>query len=154
MEVVIKRLKEERLDDLYRLIRKTIYDCYKTIYPSEVLEYFLSYNQPGDILEDMNNGYSILVYADEVIVGSGTLLNTNIRRVFVLPEFQKNGIGRMIIEHLENNAKSNGLSFVELYSMMPSVGFYEKLNYKSPGICYYYTSGNVEVEFQRMEKLL
>ncbi len=154
MDYQIKPLQENDTEKLYRHIEKVITECYQTVYNKEILNYFLSYNQPHHILSDARAGKTLMVYYNNIIIASGTILNTNIRRVFVLPEFQKNGIGALIMTELENEAQRQNLDFVELYSMIPAIGFYTKLGYASLKTCYYISQKNTPVPFERMAKII
>jgi len=154
MDYQIKPLQEKDTEKLYRLIKKVIAECYQTVYNKEILNYFLSFNQPHHILSDARAGKTLLVYYNNEIIASGTILNTNIRRVFVLPEFQKNGIGALMMAELEKVAKQQNLDFVELYAMKPAIGFYKKLGYESLKTCYCMSQDNTPVAFERMAKII
>lgn len=154
MDYQIKPFCEKDAEKLYSLIDKVIAECYQTIYNKEILNYFLSYNQPQHILSDAKAGKTLLVYYNNEIIASGTILNSNIRRVFVLPEFQKNGIGALLMAELEKVAKQQNLDFVELYAMMPAIGFYKKLGYEALKTCYYMSQDNTPVPFERMAKII
>lgn len=62
-------------------------------------------------------------------MGTGTLLGKEISRVFVAPEFQWRGIGRLIMSCLERRAAENGANVVYLTSTAVSKAFYESLGY-------------------------
>ena len=91
---------------------------------------------------------------DNKLVGSGSLVNNNIRRVFVLSEYQRIGVGTLILKHLENKAIENRLDFIELYAMVTSVGFYNTLDYGELTQCRYKTFGSNFVDYLRMAKSL
>lgn len=154
MDYQIKPFCEKDTEKLYRLIEKVIGECYQTVYNEEILNYFLSYNQPQHILSDSRAGKTLLVYYNNEIIASGTILNSNIRRVFVLPEYQKNGIGGFIMTELEKEAQRQNLYFVELYAMMPAMGFYKKLGYEAIKTCYCISRENIQVPFERMGKII
>ncbi len=58
-----------------------------------------------------------------------------IKDVVVRPEYQKKGLGRLLINELLNFVKSNGVSgtdiFVELCAMPDKIPFYEKFGFTS-----------------------
>ena len=137
---------------LYELIRQTIVEEYSEFSASDVIDYFLSYNQPDNILTDSKKGYTALCFIDNKLAGSGSLVNNNLRRVFVLSEYQRIGIGTLIMKHLENKAIENRLDFTELYAMMSSVGFYKTLGYRELAQCRYKTFGSNFVNYIRMVK--
>ncbi|MDR2928622.1 MAG: GNAT family N-acetyltransferase [Cytophagaceae bacterium] len=145
---------EEHTETMYDLIKRTLTGTYSSIYNTDFIDYFLSYNEPCNILSDSKNGHSVLCFSNRLLIGTGCVVNTNIRRVFVLPEYQRNGIGAHIVKYLEDKVKKNGLSFVELYAMLPVVEFYKKLCYTELFDCIYKTSDGNPVNYMRMIKLL
>ena len=154
MKYEIIPFTEKYTRTLFELICQTIREEYSEYYTSDAIDYFLSYNQPDDILNDAQKGYTALFFIDGKLVGSGGLVNNNIRRVFVLSEYHRKGIGTLILKHLENKAKENNLDFTELYAMTPSVSFYKTLGYSELIQCQYKTCGNSFVDYIRMAKSL
>jgi len=53
-----------------------------------------------------------------------------LQRVAVLEEYRSHGIGRIIIQALEDKAKELGASTVKLDGQIQAQGFYEKLGYE------------------------
>lgn len=60
----------------------------------------------------------------------------HIGRVCVEEKIRKKGMGRKLIEFLENYAKDNGFLAVELSAVDTAVGFYEKCGFVSEGDYY------------------
>lgn len=56
-----------------------------------------------------------------------------IRQMTVAPEYQKQGIGRLLLENIERDLKQRGVTSVELDARSTAVGFYEKLGYVGEG---------------------
>ena len=154
MEKKIVAFKEEYTDLLYELIESTIKKIYASEYNDEVIKYFLSYNTPDHILKDFKEGYTALYFFDNKLAGSGCLVDKNIRRLFVLPEYQRIGVGTEIMKHLEHKAISNNKNFLELYSMTLSREFYIKLGYSILGLCNYGIDITNSANYIRMAKSL
>ena len=154
MKCEIITFKKKYTLPLFELIHQTLKEEYSEFYTSDAIDYFLSYNQPCDILNDAKTGYISLCFIDNKLVGSGGLVNNNVRKMFVLSEYQRMGVGTLILKHLENKAIENSLDFIELYAMMPSVGFYKTLGYNELIQCKYKTYGNNFVDYIRMAKSL
>ncbi|HEY3418974.1 MAG TPA: GNAT family N-acetyltransferase [Methanomassiliicoccales archaeon] len=125
----IRTFRNDDLDELHRMIMATIEECYSEAYPPEAVSFFQEYHSPEHISDDASNGYTIVVVEKGSIVGTGTLLGSNIRRVFVLPSRQGKGIGSMIMAELERKAAGNSIMAVELDSSSVSVDFYDHLGY-------------------------
>ena len=85
-----------------------------------------------DELED--NCVHIIAKDDETVVGIERLqfnseTESQIRYMAVEPEYENNGIGRQIVEVLEQQARLNHRKKIMLDAREPAVGFYEKLGY-------------------------
>lgn len=57
-----------------------------------------------------------------------------IRQMTVAPEYQKQGIGRLLLENIERELKQRGVTSVELDARSTAIGFYEKLGYVGEGV--------------------
>ena len=82
--------------------------------------------------------FRVSAYDGEKVVAMARMigdmgLNYYIKDVVVRPEYQKKGIGRMLINELMSYIKKNGISgtsiFVELSAMPDIMPFYEKLGF-------------------------
>jgi GNAT superfamily N-acetyltransferase len=142
------------IDELYNFIVDTIKISYYGYYPEEAINHFIEYSNKIDILDDAQNNNVIVVKSANKIIATGTLKYTHIKRVFVSPNYQGQGLGKLIMQNLEDKAKENNLKLVELHSSLFAKVFYDSLNYKM------FKIGNVKVEngellyYQRMAKRL
>ncbi len=142
------------LDELYSFIVHTIKVSYFAYYPEEAIAHFIEYSNTNDILEDAEKNYIIVIKDNNTIVATGTLVYTHIKRVFVNPKYQGKGLGKLIMNDLEEKARANHLKLVELHSSLYAKQFYDSLNYKM------FKIGKVKVKngellyFQRMAKSL
>ena len=124
-----RRYRDQDLDDAHRLVCGTIENSYSRAYSPEAVDFFKRYHSKENISADASSGHTLLFYREGRLVGTGTLLGTNIRRVFVLPDEQGRGVGRMIVAELERIAAGNGVGTIELDSSTVSVEFYHRLGY-------------------------
>jgi N-acetylglutamate synthase-like GNAT family acetyltransferase len=154
MDFKTELFNENDINDLYNFIVDTINISYFGYYPEEAIKHFIEYSNTKDILEDAQNNYVIVIKDKNKIVATGTLIYTHIKRVFVSPNYQGKGLGKLIMKELEAKAKANDLKLVELHSSLFAKQFYDSLNYKM------FKIGNVKVEnnellyYQRMAKRL
>lgn len=127
--VVIRPFKEDDLPSVYELVQNTINISYRSDYSAEAIELFKEYHSRENILDNAMNGYTVVAVEDGKIVGTGTLLETSIRRVFISPLRQRRGIGTLIIEELEKQARNNKIPTLELASAIGSRSFWESRGY-------------------------
>lgn len=87
-----------------------------------------------------NTMFRVSVYDNDKIVAMARMigdmgLNYYIKDVVVRPEYQKKGIGKMMIKELMKFINDNGVSgteiFVELCAMPDKIPFYEKFGFSA-----------------------
>jgi len=145
---------ESYLYPLYEIIISTIDKSYKDYYSQKAIEYFKSLHSPEIILTDANNGYTILLKHHQSLIGTGTLLDATIKRLFVLPKSQSQGFGKLIMLHLEAIALSKDLSKLSICASLPSIKFCENINYKLVKQSFIELDSGEKLHYQDMEKPL
>ena len=87
-----------------------------------------------EIDEHENSAKHVLVYYNDTPVGTGRLRVTEgtakLERICVLDSYRKYGLGKLIIEELEQIALKEGLTKSKLHGQTHAQNFYEKLGYK------------------------
>jgi GNAT superfamily N-acetyltransferase len=81
-------------------------------------------------MERSQTGEVLVVESGGTIVATGSLLANEIQAVFVRPDIQRLGYGKMIVSELERRSKARGLSEVVLSISLPSKEFYVALQYE------------------------
>ena len=111
----------------------------------------------GSEVDDIEDQcFHIMVMDDEKTVGIGRLQynsveQAQIRYMAVDEAYERQGIGRMIIDALEQEAAKNTIQTIVLDAREPAVGFYEKLGYGIEGKSYVLFA---EIQHYRMKKFL
>lgn len=79
----------------------------------------------------------ILVYIDDKPVGTGRLRVVDgygkLERICILQAFRKYGLGKVIVQKLEDMTLAKGLTKSKLNAQVYAEGFYEKFGYKRSG---------------------
>ena len=75
-----------------------------------------------------------------------------IRAFFVHPDFARSGLGRLLLEKCEAEAKAVGFASAELVATLPGVPLYASCGYVEMGRRRYPLDGGVEIEFVKMRK--
>jgi len=125
----ISRFRQEDLEGVLQVVRKTIHESYPIAYPPEAVDFFVDHNSKDHIQHDARDGHTLILRIEEKIIGTGTLLGTSIRRLFVLPAYQGKGYGKQIMVALENLAASQKVKVLDLTASLVSKHFYESLGY-------------------------
>lgn len=80
----------------------TIKAIYPHYYPSGAVNFFLNYHSNENIKRDILNKCCFLCKNEkQVIVGTVTIRNNEILRLFVLPQYQGNGYGKELLDFAE-----------------------------------------------------
>ena len=78
----------------------SIYPCY---YPEGAVDFFLGHHNDKNIENDIKSGIVYLCFDDKNnVIGTVTIKENEICRLFVLPEYQGNGYGRELISFAED----------------------------------------------------
>lgn len=128
-DVELREFRREDLEAVKSLIDETIEVSY-SIYPREVIEHWMKDHHSRErILSEAKDGYTTVLEHKGRILGTGTLLGADIRRVFIHPSYQRRGFGKLIMHKLEEQASANGIGTLELISTVISKRFYDSLGY-------------------------
>lgn len=77
----------------------------------------------------------ILVVVDEAIAGTGRIRVVDgvgkLERICILPSYRKLGLGKVIVEKLEQLAIEKGIEKVKLHGQTHAEMFYKRLGYKT-----------------------
>lgn len=134
MNIVIKDLKITGNDDLATIYTKTVMDAFPE-YTESVRKFFSS----GDYLRRMMESYFRFgAFDGDKLVGYVLAQKPFGGVVFVvwiaiLPEFQGRGIGKSLMQKIEEVVKPFGVHNLQLNADAKNLSFYEKLGYEKIG---------------------
>lgn len=118
----------DMVSDIYELVHMTINDIYPKYYSDEAVKFFLELHSKENIANDISAGKVFVVSLNQDVIGTGTLDGDHIKRVFILPQFQGQGIGTLIMDFLEAEIiKSHGAAWLE--ASLPAEKFYHDRGY-------------------------
>jgi GNAT superfamily N-acetyltransferase len=130
-EIIMRIAEPEDADSLRKLINETIDTCYFHVYPQEAIDYFKDYHTWANIINDILEGHCLILTSGEEFIGTGTLFGSNARRVFIKPAYQNMGLGRRIMNGLEEKAVEKGVRIVDLDASLVAYPFYRALSYET-----------------------
>lgn len=87
---------------------------------------------------DEENQWHFGVFDKNALLASVTLnpiskSTVKLRQMVVSDNYRKKGLGRMLIDHIENEVRLRGINSIELASRIEAKSFYESLGYTSYG---------------------
>ncbi len=153
-DIRIRKFKSSDLGTVSHLIQSTIDVCYSSVYNKEAIKFFKDYHNDENILKGAKEGYTIVLEINNQIIGTGTIVDDHIMRLFVDPEFQKHDLGKLIMQKLEEKALSAQISVVKLDASLPSKKFYDSLAYVTLEKTFLEIENGKKLYYYKMEKSL
>lgn len=132
----IRRFKEEDAKEVSDLIRKTILISNTKDYPKDLMDALIETETPEHVLQRASWTHFYVVVDEQQIVGCGAIGpywgkedESSLFTIFVLPEYQGQGIGRAIIDTLEKDEYFLRAHRIEIPASITGVPFYLKMGY-------------------------
>ena len=118
------------------LIAHTLRTTNSKDYTEEYLENDIRHLQPGDILRRTESQHFYVAEEDGRIIGCGSIGpywgkedESSLFTIFVHPDFQRRGIGKSIIEVLEQDEYALRARRIEIPASITGLPFYLKMGY-------------------------
>lgn len=127
-EPTILQAKAEHILGIHEVVHGTIAEIYPKYYTEEAVQFFLALHNQENIARDVSAGKVYVMLLDEKMIGTGTLEENHINRVYVLPKYQGQGAGSILMDFLENEIiKNYGSAWLD--SSLPAGKFYHRRKY-------------------------
>jgi len=153
-QLKIRKLVVTDLPKIQKLICRTIDKCYKGRLFDYVVTYLKRFHSQENILAVAEKGYTAIVEMDGEIVATGSLIEGVILRVYVNPDCQKQGIGKLIMKELERRALQEGYDEVILRATDISWQYYHLMGYTIVEKNYVAVEKSARLEYYKMIKRL
>jgi N-acetylglutamate synthase and related acetyltransferases len=135
--MIVRRFAETDAKEVSNLIIKTIRISNTKDYPVEMMEELTRRMQPEDVLKRASWTHFYVVEENSAIVGCGAIGpywdktdESSLFTIFVLPEHQGRGIGRLIIETLEKDEYALRAKRIEIPASITGLEFYKRMGYE------------------------
>ena len=112
------------------LVRECLVEVNSKFYPDSVIKKMVTVHTPEYFIKTANERLVLVAEQFDEIIGTATTSDNFFGSVFVKPKFEGKGIGKKLIQTLEQLAKNSGQNEVKLHASVNAVGFYEKLGYQ------------------------
>ena len=149
----IRRFREDDAEAVSALIIRTVRISNVKDYPAELMEELVKSQQPVNVLERAGWTHFYVVEDESRIIGCGAIGpywgktdESSLFTIFVLPEYQGRGVGRLIIETLEQDEFFLRAKRIEIPSSITAVNFYRRFGYD-------YKDGIAEVDDEHVYRL-
>lgn len=155
MDYDISYFKEEDATEIKLLIHRAMLETNIQDYTLESLQEDMKAIDEAMLIHRASFTHFYVFRDGSKIIGTGaigpywdSLTESSLFTIFVLPEYQGQGVGRLIIETLEKDGFYESADRVEVPASITAVNFYKQFGYKlKPGV-----TGPDEEDIIRMEK--
>lgn len=135
-DFIIRKFQEEDADEVSTLIIKTLRTTNIKDYSEEYIENDVKMFTPEGVKQRAGWTHFYVICDHDAIVGCGSIGpywgkedESSLFNIFVLPEYQGKGVGRKIIETLENDEFFLRAKRVEIPASITACEFYKKMGY-------------------------
>ena len=135
--MIIRKFREADAEKVSALIIHTLQASNSKDYSAETISALEKKMQPSGVLERASWTHFYVAEEGGDIIGCGAIgpywgseTESSLFNIFVLPEYQGKGVGRKIIETLEQDGFFLRAERVEVPASITGVGFYRKLGYE------------------------
>lgn len=117
-----------QLDTASKIVRDSINAVYPRYYTEAEVRFFTEWHNAESIAADINAGRVYLLESDGEPVGTITAVGCHITRLFVLPERQRRGYGKVLMDFAEELI-ADEYDVIKLDSSLPALEMYKKRGY-------------------------
>ena len=151
--MIIRRLKEEDAKAVSELIITTIRISNVRDYPAELMEELVKTQTPEHVLQRASWTHFYVAEEADRIVGCGAIGpywgkedESSLFSIFVHPDYQGKGIGRMIVGALEQDEFALRARRIEIPASITGLPFYRKMGYS-------FKDGKAEIDEEQLYRL-
>ncbi len=124
-------------DTVKSITQTTIRQVYPRYYPAGAVDFFSNHHSDAHIREDLAAGNIYILNDGGITVGTVTIVEDNINRLFVLPKYQHKGYGKALLDFAEGKVLES-YDHVQIDASFPAKRIYLMRGYK-------------EIEYQMIE---
>lgn len=126
---MIRKASSADLKDIFSLVENTIKAVYPKFYPSGAVDLYLHNHNKENIEKDIYENRVFVCCENNVIVGTVTICENDISRLYVADKKQGSGYGTQLLDFAENEISKKFQTAV-LDCSLPAKNIYIKRGYK------------------------
>ena len=127
MEILTAKIND--LQIIRDITQTAINEIYPRYYPVGAVQFFLEHHSDEHIMADISCGKVFVLFVGGEPVGTVTISENNINRLFVLPEYQHKGYGKALLDFAEKKILES-YECVQIDASLPAKQIYKKRGYK------------------------
>ena len=135
--MIIDRFQASQAEEVAELIKRNLLEITSQYYSPEYVASLIDHHSPTQLLAKADTQYIFVAMEDGKAIGTGSLANFGTLEkpnyygtaIFVALEFHRKGIGRQIMQKVEEKALELGADKITVRAAVNAQLFYEKLGY-------------------------
>ncbi len=139
------------LESVLQITHDTISEIYSHYYAEGVVHFFLEHHSRENVLSDIENGIVWLTEEDRCILGTVTIKENAVNRLFILPEYQSRGYGSQLMDFAEAKIAEK-FSHIHIDSSLAAKEMYLKRGYQEKKTCRILADNGDILIYDEMEK--
>jgi N-acetylglutamate synthase-like GNAT family acetyltransferase len=137
MECTIRPAREDDADEISAVILRTLRETNSKDYAREIIERIERSFSPNAVLQLIGRRTIFVAGIGSRIVGTASLDGSVIRTVFVSPDVQARGIGKLLMAEVERKARERNIARLAVPSSLSAETFYVQLGFRAVRDSYY-----------------
>ena len=127
--MLVRFFEDKDAEELSVLIKTTLVTSNSEDYSDKAIRVLCDAYSPDKLVVQSKKADVFVASQNGKLIGTISLDEDLITVMFVLPEYQKKGIGRELLEYVEQQAKKKGIKFLKVRASLTAYKFYEKNGY-------------------------
>jgi GNAT superfamily N-acetyltransferase len=128
-EITIRGFESSDASNVSQLIIDNLMLVNSRDYGKEAATQLTRFYSPQLLLEYAQKGNMFVAVEHSMILGTAALDQDRVRNVFVRIDHHQQGIGKILMQHIEDIARQQSKSRLSLRASVSAVVFYQKLGY-------------------------
>ncbi|MEM9277436.1 MAG: GNAT family N-acetyltransferase [Pseudomonadota bacterium] len=126
----IRRATVADVVPLSELIKRTIRVSNSKDYDQKSIDMLCAIFEPEPVAERIENEHILLCFVGANLVATVGLRDDYLRSMFVQPEYQGQGFGKVLVARIEEEARKKVMSEIMVHSSLTAREFYTVLGYE------------------------
>ena len=137
MECTIRLALEDDADEISAVILRALRETNAKDYANEIIERVERSFNPRAVRELIGKRTVFVATIDSCVVGTASLDGSVVRSVFVAPDVQARGIGKLLMDEIESTARERNILKLAVPSSVTAETFYARLGFRAVRDSYY-----------------
>jgi len=131
--IKIRRFKKKDAEEVAKLITRNDVEFTSKFYPKRIIDKWVKEMSPNYILKKSDGGICYVAEKDKKLMGYINLGGNEIKKLFVIPDEHRKGIGSLLLTKIEELCKKRGIRTLILNSNISAQGFYISRGFTKKG---------------------